>query len=64
MMMFIRNPQHLLVIGAFSLLSALLLGLVAGENSILNFLEGLLIGLSISLNLTYLITMRKARSSA
>jgi hypothetical protein len=63
-MMFIRNPQYLLVIGVFSLLSALLLGLVAGENSILNFLEGLLIGLSISLNLAYLITMRKARSSA
>ncbi|NYT12763.1 MAG: hypothetical protein GKC03_09515 [Methanomassiliicoccales archaeon] len=63
-MMFIRNPQYLLVIGAFSLLSALMLGLVAGENSILNFLEGLLIGLSISLNLAYLITMRKARSSA
>jgi hypothetical protein len=64
MMMLIRNPQHLLVIGVFSLLSAALIGLVTGENPILNFLEGLLLGISVALNIAYLIISRNVRNRA
>ena len=63
-LMLAKDPQHFLVIGVFSLLAALLLGLTAGENPALNFLEGLLLGVSITTNLAYLITVRKSSDSA
>ncbi len=60
--MFLK-PQHMLPIGMITLALGLLIGQFLPFNllgfPISSFLEGLLIGLSIVLNITYLVSIRK-----
>ena len=60
----IRDPQYLLIIGTSSLALAILIGVFGGDNSILNFLEGLFLGISLAMNLAYLLVLRRMRMSA
>lgn len=60
----IRNPQNMLLIGTSSLALAIFIGVFGGDNSVLNFLEGLFLGISLAMNLAYLLILRKTRASA
>lgn len=60
----IRNPQHMLIVGTSSLALAIFIGVFGGNDSVLNFLEGLFLGISLAMNLAYLLILRKARTSA
>jgi hypothetical protein len=48
----------MIVIGMFSLTIVILLGRFAGSVSIINFLSGIFTGLSITMNLAFLIRLR------
>jgi len=51
----IKNRNYLLAIGSFSLVISILLGRLGIEFAILNFFEGLFMGISFATNLSYLI---------
>ena len=60
----IRDPHYMLIIGTSSLALAILIGVFGGDNSALNFLEGLFLGVSLAMNVTYILILRKARVGA
>jgi hypothetical protein len=55
----IEKKETLLSIGLFSLSIAILLRFFAGEGNIIDFLEGLFIGLSLVFNVVYLWKIRQ-----
>ena len=57
--MMIEKKVTLLSIGLFSLSIAIILRIFIDESGIIDFFEGLFIGLSIVFNITYLIKIRK-----
>ena len=57
-MHFSKNKEMMLAIGMFSLTIAILLGIFAGSGTVIDFLSGIFIGLSITMNLAYLIKFR------
>ena len=61
--MFLRDTRTLLSFGMIFLAVAILLKRFAGQSGILAFIEGLLIGLSLVFNITYLILIRRERDS-
>jgi len=60
----IKNNNVLLVIGMISLALALLLKRFGPELSIVDFMEGLFIGLSLTTNLFYLVRYRKQKDNS
>jgi len=54
-MLFEKKTEGMLIIGMFSLLVAILLGRFGGQYFLTNFLEGLFTGLSLVMNLCFLI---------
>lgn len=60
-MLFKKKKEGMLIIGIFSLLGANLLGRFGGQYVLANFLEGLLTGLSIVMNLCFLIRFGKEK---
>jgi hypothetical protein len=61
--MFLRDTRILLSLGMIFLAVAILLKRFGGQSGVLAFIEGLLIGLSLVLNITYLILIRRERDS-
>ncbi len=58
----IKNNNTLLVIGMFSLIAGILLGRYArGDHEIIDFLEGVCYGLSVTVNIVYLVKIRKQK---
>jgi hypothetical protein len=57
-MLYSKNKEIMLVIGMFSLSIAIILDRFAGIGTIMNFLYGLFTGLSLTMNLCYLIKYR------
>jgi hypothetical protein len=57
-MLFEKKKEMMLAIGSFSLTIAVLLNRFAGVGTIVDFLCGLFTGLSITMNLSYLIKFR------
>ena len=57
-MLFRKNKEIMLAIGMFSLTIAILLDRFAGAGTIIDFLCGLFTGISITMNLGYLIKLR------
>ena len=57
------SRNSMLAIGMFSLTIAILLGRFAGSVSIIDFLSGTFTGLSITMNLAYLIRLRLEKIS-
>ncbi|MFW9824053.1 MAG: hypothetical protein ACFFE4_14000 [Candidatus Thorarchaeota archaeon] len=62
-MVFRKKKENLLAIGMFSFSIAILLGRFPGTATIIDFLSGLFTGLSITINLAYLIEVRLERNS-
>ncbi|MFH1014041.1 MAG: hypothetical protein V1769_06005 [Thermoplasmatota archaeon] len=60
-MSLLKNKETMLSIGMISLALSIVLRRYGGESTILNFLEGVLIGLSLVLNLVFLILYRKEK---
>lgn len=56
-----KKKEGMLIIGIFSLLGANLLGKFGGQYFLANFLEGLFMGLSIVMNLCFLIRFSKEK---
>lgn len=61
--MHLRNTEILLSLGMIFLASAILLKRFAGQSGVLAFVEGVLIGLSMVFNITYLILIRRRSDS-
>ena len=61
--MFLRNTGTLLSFGMIFLAVAILLKRFAGQSGIPAFIEGVLIGLSLVFNVTYLILIRRKGDS-
>lgn len=61
-MLFSKNKEVMLTIGMFSLTIAILLDRFAGAGTIIDFLCGLFTGLSVVMNLGYLIKYRAERN--
>ncbi|MHA2398565.1 MAG: hypothetical protein ACXADU_06715 [Promethearchaeota archaeon] len=57
------SRDGMLAIGMFSLTIAILLGRFGGSGSIIDFLSGIFTGLSITMNLAYLIRLRLDKNS-
>jgi len=57
-MVFNKNKEVMLTIGLFSLTIAILLDRFAGAGTIVDFLCGLFTGISLTMNLGYLIKFR------
>ena len=55
----IKNKNFLLVVGQFSLAGCILLNNFIKDNNAVSFIVGLLAGLSIVMNIAYLIKYRK-----
>ncbi len=62
-MLFSKNKEVMLAIGMFSLTIAILLDRFAGTGTIIDFLCGLFTGISITMNLGYLIKLRIDKNS-
>ena len=62
-MLFSKNKEVMLTIGMFSLTIAILLDRFAGAGTIIDFLCGLFTGLSLTMNLAYLIKLRLDKNS-
>ncbi len=56
-----KKNESMFIIGTSSLLLAILLGRFGGQYALTNFLEGLFTGLSLVLNLCFLIRFGKER---
>lgn len=56
-----RKNESMFIIGTSSLLLAILLGRFGGQQVLMNFLEGLFTGLSLVMNLCFLIRFGKER---
>lgn len=61
--MFLRNTGILLSLGMIFLAAAILLKRFGGQSGVLAFIEGLLIGLSLVFNITYLILTKRRSDS-
>jgi hypothetical protein len=61
--MFLRDTRTLLSVGTLCLAASILLKRFGGQSGILAFIEGLLIGISLVFNITYLILIRRERNS-
>ncbi len=61
--MTIKNENVLLSIGMISLVIALVLGRFGPDTSIAHFLEGLFMGLSLVLNLAFLLRLRAKKNN-
>ena len=57
-MLFSKNKQVMLTIGMFSLTFAILLDRFAGVGAIIDFLCGLFTGISLVMNLGYLVKLK------
>ncbi len=62
-MFFSKKKEVMLTIGLFSLTIAILLDRFAGAGIIIDFLCGLLTGISLTMNLGYLIKLRIEKDS-
>ncbi|MFX1364959.1 MAG: hypothetical protein ACFFCE_15975 [Promethearchaeota archaeon] len=62
-MLFNKNKETMLTIGMFSLTIAILLDKFAGAGTIIDFICGLLTGISLTMNLGFLIKLRIERNS-
>ena len=62
-MLFSKNKEVMLTIGMFSLTFAILLDRFAGAGTLIDFLCGLFTGLSLTMNLAYLIKLRVDKNS-
>ena len=62
-MLFSKNKEVMLTIGMFSLTIAILLDRFAGAGTNIDFLCGLFTGISITMNLGYLIKLRIDKNS-
>jgi len=60
-MHFKKKKERMLMIGMFSLVVAILLGRFGGEYVLTDFLEGLFTGLSLTMNLCFLVRFGKER---
>ena len=63
--MIIKNEKTMLIVGTFSLLLGILIGALNIQSpgfSISDFIAGILIGISLVMNLTYLIRRRQMKS--
>ena len=58
-----EKPEYMFAIGMFSLAIALLLDRFAGQAPIIDFFVGVFTGLSLTLNLAYLIRYRIEKNS-
>ncbi|NVM44539.1 MAG: hypothetical protein HWN79_06460 [Candidatus Lokiarchaeota archaeon] len=56
-----KKNESMFILGTSSLLVAILLGRFGGQNALANFLEGLFTGLSLVMNLSFLIRFGKER---
>lgn len=61
--MFLRDTGTLLSVGTLCLAASILLKRFGGQSGILAFIEGLLIGIALVFNITYLILIRRERKS-
>ncbi len=61
--MFLRDTRTLISVGTLCLAGSILLKRFAGQSRALAFVEGLLLGLSLVFNITYLILIRRGRNS-
>lgn len=57
-MLFSKNKKIMIAIGMFSLTIAILLDRFSGAGTLIDFLCGLFTGLSLTMNLAYLIKLR------
>ncbi len=57
-MHFNKSKEMMLAIGMFTLTITIILGRFAGSGTIIDFLSGIFTGLSLTMNLAYLITLR------
>ncbi|MFW9989532.1 MAG: hypothetical protein ACFFC3_12830 [Candidatus Odinarchaeota archaeon] len=62
-MLFNKNKEIMLTIGMFSFTIAILLDRFAGAGTIIDFICGLLIGISLTMNLGFLIKLKIERNS-
>ena len=62
-MLFEKKKECIFAIGMFSLIIAIILGRFAGLAAIIDFLSGLFTGLSITMNIAYLIKLRLENNS-
>jgi len=60
-MHFKKKKERMLMIGMFSLVVAILLGRFGGQYVLTDFLEGLFTGLSLTMNLCFLVRFGKER---
>lgn len=60
--MILKNDNLLLAFGMFSLTIAILLGRYLSSTTLIDFFEGFFYGLSIILNLGYLVRLKKSTS--
>ncbi|MBY9014419.1 MAG: hypothetical protein KGD68_01875 [Candidatus Lokiarchaeota archaeon] len=60
-MLFKKKKEEMFIIGMFSLLIAILLGRFGGQYVLTDFLEGLLTGISLVMNLCFLVRYGKER---
>jgi len=61
-MALIKNKETMLAIGMISLTLSIIFGRYSNENTLFTFLEGMFIGLSLILNLTFLLLYRKEQN--
>ena len=62
--MIFKNKKQLLSTGMLALAIAIILGRLDVDFMLKDFIEGVLIGLSLTLNLFYLITIRREKNIA
>jgi len=60
-MLFKKKKEEMFIIGMFSLLVAILLGRFGGQYVLTDFLEGLFTGISLVMNLCFLVRYGKER---
>ena len=56
-----QNRETLLSVGMLSLVGAIFLGRFAGQGPVVSFVEGVLLGLSMVVNLVYLVRLRSRK---
>lgn len=60
-MRYMKKKENMLIIGMFSLLIAILIGRFGGQYILTNFLEGMFTGISLGMNLCFLVRYGKER---
>lgn len=60
-MRYVKKKENMLIIGIFSLLLGILIGRLGGKSILTNFLAGMFTGISLVMNLCFLVRFGKER---